>query len=103
MVRDRCIERRNDFIVERRQARSHPGKLEHLSLADRSIGIDDRMQALALGKPRVDDGRKSPQFHWKTDVPMADEDTRDELPGGSRNYGLADGLLELTFTAQRKA
>ena len=97
MVGDRRIEGLDDFIMERRQSRSHLGQFEHLSMADGCIRIDDGMKALALGKARVDDGGQAAQFHGKTNVPMADEDTRHKLPSGSRDDGFADRLLEFTF------
>ena len=97
MVGDGRIEGLDDFIMERRQSRSYLRQFEHLSMAERCIRIDDGMQALALGKARVDDGGQAPQFHGKTNMPMANEDTRHKLPSGSRDDGLADRLLKLTF------
>ena len=97
MVGDDRIEGLDDFIMERRQSHSTLGQFEHLAMTDRCIRVDDRMQAFALSKARVDGGRQAHEFHWKTNAPMADEDTRHELPGGSRDDGLADRLLKLTL------
>ena len=97
MVRDRRIEGLDYFIMERRQSRAHLGQFEHLSMADGCIRINDRMQALALCKARIDDGRQAPEFQGKTNVSMSDEDTRHELTSGSRDDGLADRLLKLSF------
>ena len=102
MVGDRRIEGVVDVVMERRESRSHLGQCKYLSMADRSIRIDDGMQALALGKARVNGGGQAAQFHGKTNMPMADEDTRHKLPSGSRDDGLADRVLKLTCTSQRK-
>ena len=75
MVGDRRIEGLDDFIMERRQSRSHLGEYEHFSIADGCIRIYDGMQALALGEARVDDRCQARQFHGNTNLPMADEDT----------------------------
>lgn len=56
MVGDRRIEGLDDFTMERRQSRSHLRQFEHLSTADGCIRIDDGMQALELGKARVNYG-----------------------------------------------
>ena len=53
---DRRIEGLDDIVMERPQSRSHLGQIEHLSMAEGCIRIDNGMQALALGKASIDDG-----------------------------------------------